>query len=33
MEVVGQVYFERYDENGKMYHYPGVKPAEIVSGI
>ena len=31
VEVVGQVFVERFDENGHMYHWPGVKARDIVS--
>ena len=31
VELVGQAFFERFDENATMYHYPGVKAGEIVS--
>ena len=31
VEVVGQVFVERYEENGQMYHWPGVKAGDIVS--
>lgn len=31
VELVGQVFVERYDENAAMYHYPGVKAGDIVS--
>ncbi|WWC57736.1 uncharacterized protein I303_100270 [Kwoniella dejecticola CBS 10117] len=32
VEVVGQVFVERFDENGAMYHWPGVKAGDILSG-
>ncbi|WVQ64440.1 uncharacterized protein L199_002606 [Kwoniella botswanensis] len=32
VEVVGQVFVERFDENGMMYHWPGVKAGDILSG-
>lgn len=31
VEVVGQVFVERFDENAAMYHWPGVKAGDIVS--
>ena len=31
VELVGQVFVERFEENAAMYHYPGVKAGEIVS--
>jgi hypothetical protein len=31
VELVGQVFVERFDENGAMYHWPGVKAGDIVS--
>lgn len=31
VEVVGQAFFSRTEENGSMYHWPGVKAADIVS--
>lgn len=30
VEVVGQVFVERFEENGAMYHWPGVKAGDIV---
>lgn len=30
VEIVGQVFVERYDENGAMYHWPDVKAGDIV---
>ena len=30
VELVGQVFVERYDENAAMYHWPGVKAGDIV---
>ena len=30
VEVVGQVFVERYEENAAMYHWPGVKAGDIV---
>ncbi|OXG82714.1 hypothetical protein C348_02897 [Cryptococcus neoformans Gb118] len=32
VEIVGQVFVERYDENGAMYHWPDVKAGDILSG-
>ncbi|WRT63354.1 uncharacterized protein IL334_000259 [Kwoniella shivajii] len=32
VEVVGQVFVERFDENGAMYHWPGVKAGDILAG-
>ncbi|WVR03210.1 hypothetical protein IAU60_000201 [Kwoniella sp. DSM 27419] len=32
VEIVGQVFVERFDENGAMYHWPGVKAGDILSG-
>lgn len=32
VEVVGQVFVERFEENAAMYHWPGVKAGDIVSG-
>ena len=31
VELVGQVFVERFDENAAMYHWPGVKAGDIVS--
>jgi hypothetical protein len=31
VEVVGQVFVERFDENAAMYHWPGIKAGDIVS--
>lgn len=31
VEVVGQVFVERFEENAAMYHWPGVKAGDIVS--
>lgn len=31
VQLVGQVFVERFDENGKMYNWPGVKAGDIVS--
>lgn len=31
IEVVGQVFVERFDENAAMYNWPGVKAGDIVS--
>jgi lipid-binding SYLF domain-containing protein len=31
VEVVGQVFVERFDENALQYHWPGVKARDIVS--
>jgi len=33
VEVVGQVFVERFEENAAMYHWPGVKAGEIVSFV
>lgn len=33
IEIVGQVFVERFDENGAMYHWKGVKAGDIVSGV
>lgn len=33
VEVVGQVFVERYDENGSFYHWKGVKAGDIVSPL
>lgn len=33
VEVVGQVFVERFDENAAMYHWPGVKAGDIVGLI
>ncbi|KAK8870081.1 hypothetical protein IAR55_000651 [Kwoniella newhampshirensis] len=32
VEVVGQVFVERFDENAAMYHWPGVKAGDILAG-
>ncbi|RSH90499.1 hypothetical protein EHS25_001104 [Saitozyma podzolica] len=32
VEVVGQVFVERFDENAAMYHWPGIKAGDILSG-
>ncbi|WVQ94285.1 hypothetical protein IAU59_001364 [Kwoniella sp. CBS 9459] len=32
VEIVGQVFVERFDENGAMYHWPGVKAGDILAG-
>ncbi|KAL1405604.1 hypothetical protein Q8F55_009243 [Vanrija albida] len=32
VEVVGQAFFSRTDENGSMYHWPGVKAKDILEG-
>lgn len=32
IEVVGTAFISRADENEAMYHAPGIKPADIVSG-
>ena len=31
VELVGQVFVERFEENAAMYHWPGVKAGDIVS--
>lgn len=31
VEIVGQVFVERYEENAAQYHWPGVKAGDIVS--
>lgn len=33
VELVGQVFVERFDENGLMYHWKGIKAGDIVSTI
>lgn len=33
LEVVGQVFVSRYEENGLMYHWPGIKAKDIVSAV
>ncbi|OCF43086.1 hypothetical protein I317_03055 [Kwoniella heveanensis CBS 569] len=32
VEIVGQVFVERFDENGAMYHWPGIKAGDILAG-
>ncbi|BEI87847.1 uncharacterized protein CcaverHIS019_0105650 [Cutaneotrichosporon cavernicola] len=32
VEVVGQVFVSRFDENAEMYHWPGVKAGDILTG-
>ncbi|KAL7418635.1 hypothetical protein Q5752_007093 [Cryptotrichosporon argae] len=32
VEIVGQVFVERFEENAAMYHWPGVKAGDILSG-
>ncbi|EIW70595.1 hypothetical protein TREMEDRAFT_14638, partial [Tremella mesenterica DSM 1558] len=32
VEVVGQVFVERFEENATMYHWPGVKAGDILAG-
>ncbi|ORY32006.1 hypothetical protein BCR39DRAFT_593285 [Naematelia encephala] len=32
VELVGQVFIERFEENAHMYHWPGVKAGDILSG-
>ncbi|ORX40935.1 hypothetical protein BD324DRAFT_28917 [Kockovaella imperatae] len=32
VELVGQVFVERFDENANMYHWPGVKAGDILAG-
>lgn len=32
ISVLGQIFVERYDENGQMYHWPGVKAEDILTG-
>ncbi|TXT07087.1 hypothetical protein VHUM_03257 [Vanrija humicola] len=32
VEVVGQAFFSRTEENGMMYHWPGVKASDILGG-
>ncbi|KAK4687017.1 SH3 domain-containing YSC84-like protein 1, partial [Tremellales sp. Uapishka_1] len=32
VELVGQVFVERYDENARMYNWPGVKAGDILHG-
>ena len=31
VQLVGQVFIERFEENGNMYHWPGIKARDIVS--
>ena len=31
LEIMGQVFVERADENASMYHWPGIKAGDIVS--
>lgn len=31
VEVVGQIFASRFDENGIMYNWPGIKAGDIVS--
>ena len=33
VELVGQVFVERFDENGLMYHWKGIKAGDIVSTV
>ncbi|XAO21440.1 hypothetical protein I312_100191 [Cryptococcus bacillisporus CA1280] len=32
VEIVGQVFVERYEENGAMYHWPDIKAGDILNG-
>ncbi|CAK9786309.1 DUF500-domain-containing protein [Cutaneotrichosporon oleaginosum] len=32
IEVVGQVFASRFDENAEMYHWPGIKAGDILTG-
>ncbi|KAH8078603.1 hypothetical protein HD553DRAFT_277760, partial [Filobasidium floriforme] len=32
ISILGQVFVERYDENGALYHWPGVKAQDILTG-
>jgi lipid-binding SYLF domain-containing protein len=33
VEMVGQVFLERFDENAAMYKWPGIKAGDIVGGF